>query len=99
MSRTIQTVEDLWREWTVGLGGNPSIQSLEDSHGAKWRPEQKERTFFSRKVIIDHIRAKTNGGSNPQAVIQELELRRSTAGWSLAKLSNMLNSSMAGPTT
>ena len=102
MSRTIQTVDDLWREWTVGLGGNPSIQSLEDSHGAKWRPEQKERTFFSRrKVIIDYIRARTNAGANPQAVIQELEIRRSTAEWSLAKLSNMLNSNLskAGPIT
>src|SRR6202012_5168129 len=26
MSRTIQTIPELWREWTVGLQGQPSIE-------------------------------------------------------------------------
>ncbi|KAJ5605348.1 short-chain dehydrogenase [Penicillium lagena] len=28
LSRTIQTVPEVWREWTCGLGANPSVQSL-----------------------------------------------------------------------
>jgi Transcriptional activator of glycolytic enzymes len=66
MSRTIRTVPDLWREWTRGFSADqPSIQSLEDAYGARWRPEQKGRPFFSRrKVIIDYIRRRTALGGN-----------------------------------
>ncbi|KAE8340908.1 hypothetical protein BDV24DRAFT_174991 [Aspergillus arachidicola] len=54
--RTAHTVPELWREWTCGLGGKPSIQSLEDTYGAAWRPLQRERVkFCRRKVIIDEI--------------------------------------------
>lgn len=52
-----RTVSDLWREWTIGLCGNPSIQALEERWGHKWRKEQSQRAFFSRrKFIIDNIR-------------------------------------------
>lgn len=34
LSRTIQTVPEVWREWTCGLGANPSVQSLESSYSA-----------------------------------------------------------------
>jgi hypothetical protein len=27
-------VPEVWREWTCGLGTNPSVQSLERSYGA-----------------------------------------------------------------
>lgn len=57
LSRTIITVPDLRGEWTTGSGTSPSVQSLEDSYGASWRPLQSERIFYSRrKVIIDEIR-------------------------------------------
>ncbi len=29
MSRAVKTVRDLWREWTVGLRGGPSITALD----------------------------------------------------------------------
>ena len=37
MSRTIQTVPDLWREWTVGFQGQPSIEKLDELYGPDWR--------------------------------------------------------------
>jgi hypothetical protein len=48
LSCTIQTVPDLWREWTCGFGNQPSVQSLESLYGAAWRPEAKDRVLFSR---------------------------------------------------
>ena len=95
MSRAIESVPELWREWTQGLSSLPLIQSLGDTYDASWRPEQKERTFFSRrKVIIDHIRGKvSSSGRNVHSVIEELELVRSRGNMSLAKLGKVLNSS------
>src|SRR5271154_5727950 len=42
LSRTVRTVPQLWREWTVGLGGNSSVQGLEDLYGPCWRLAHKE---------------------------------------------------------
>ena len=38
LSREISTVPDLWREWTVGLAGLPSVEELDRRYGSKWRP-------------------------------------------------------------
>ena len=37
MCRAVRTVEDLWREWTVGLQGQPSIDELDRRWGSRWR--------------------------------------------------------------
>ncbi|KAH8430197.1 uncharacterized protein LDX57_013066 [Aspergillus melleus] len=89
LSRTISTVPDLWREWTVGFGNGPSVQSLEDSYGPRWRPSQEERVFFCRrKVIINWIRAKQRERPNTEAtvIVMELERYRRQQRASLAKL-------------
>jgi hypothetical protein len=94
MSRTIETTHDLWTEWTIGLGGNPSVQSLEDTYGAAWRPAQIERVFFSRrKVIIDEIRTRHAAGISLAAAVEELELVRKRSKLSLHGLWKMLNAS------
>lgn len=87
MSRTIITVPDLWREWTVGLGNGPAVQTLEDSYGARWRPSQSERVFFSRrKVIIDEIRTRERRGIGIQVAVEEVELIRQRGRLSLYRL-------------
>ncbi|EDN08838.1 predicted protein [Histoplasma mississippiense (nom. inval.)] len=48
LSRTIQSVPDLWREWTTGLGGGPSVQSLEDQGGSWRKGSSKEQVMFCR---------------------------------------------------
>jgi len=42
LSRTIQTVHDVWKEWTAGLDNGPAVEALEQSYGASWCPEYKE---------------------------------------------------------
>lgn len=91
LSRTIQTVPDLWREWTVGLTGYPAVQMLEDTHGPSWRTSQKERMLFSRrKKIIDEIRKRQAEGKSIQTAVEEVELVRSRGRMSLHKLSEVL---------
>lgn len=92
LSRTIATVPDLWREWTAGLGSGPSVQSLEDTYGAAWRPSQDERVFFSRrKVIINEIRTRQAAAASPLAAVEELKLVRQRANLSLYGLYKLLN--------
>ena len=50
MSRSTDiTAHDLWREWKHGLGGGPSVESLESRYGAKWRATESDRQFFNRR--------------------------------------------------
>jgi hypothetical protein len=99
LSRTISTIPDLWREWTVGLGNSPSVQFLEDSYGARWRPSQEERVFFCRrKTIISWIRAKQRERPNTEAtvIVMELESFQQQQHASLAKLVVLLKQGL-GP--
>jgi hypothetical protein len=87
MSRTIQTVRELWDEWYSGLDGNPSIQSLEATYGCRWRPGNKERVFFSRrKVIINEIHSRASSGMSLSAAVEEVELVRRKAQCTLYQL-------------
>ena len=88
----MQTVPELWREWSSGLGGQPSIQSLESLYSAAWRPDAKDRVLFSRrKVIIDEIYAREANGVSLETVVEEVELVRSRGKFSLYKLSQLLS--------
>ncbi|KMS94603.1 hypothetical protein BVRB_017120 [Beta vulgaris subsp. vulgaris] len=84
LCRGIETVVDLWREWTVGLGGGPSVQFLESNNGTKWCEGKSERRFFNRrKRIVDaivHCAAGMNDGTseaNLQTVVRRFEEKRS----------------------
>ena len=46
MSRTISTVADLWREYSVGIGGHPLVQSQYEVKGHPWAKRDSERKHF-----------------------------------------------------
>ncbi|EED18993.1 hypothetical protein TSTA_127010 [Talaromyces stipitatus ATCC 10500] len=84
-------LRELWEEWHVGIHGNPSIQSLEDSYRCRWRSDNKERVFFScRKVIIDWIQAQVSKGILLADAIDEIELMRRTSQRTLYQLQALL---------
>ena len=58
MCRTVQTVEELWREWTVGLQGTPAIAALDSRWGSRWRAgRQSELQWYSLRLeVIKEIR-------------------------------------------
>jgi len=58
MSRTVKTVSDLWREWTTGIRGGPSITALDNRWGSRWRAgRQAEVQWYSLRLeVIREIR-------------------------------------------
>jgi hypothetical protein len=58
MCRAVRTVEVLWREWTVGLQGNPPIEVLDRKWGNRWRAgRQSELQWYSLRLeVIREIR-------------------------------------------
>ena len=95
MSRTIQTIPDLWREWTVGFQGQPSVEKLDELYGADWRsgPDATaERQFYSRrKTLINEIRRLAavedpSYGNPHEIVVARLEAERRQAKASLSKV-------------
>jgi hypothetical protein len=88
MSRTVTTVDQLWREWFEGLAPNPSIQALELKYRALWRQKDSEKTWYSRrKVIIDYV-CRTSEIRRISAVlaVARLEEVRMRSSWSLHQL-------------
>jgi len=55
LPRNIQTVQDLLRLWRYGLGGMPSIDSLERDWGSRWRPTSEKNYFSTRKTVVDEV--------------------------------------------
>jgi hypothetical protein len=58
MCRQVHTVEALWREWTEGLAGQPSITWLDSRWGNRWRAgRSSEIQWYSlRSEAIKEIR-------------------------------------------
>lgn len=100
MSRTIQTIPELWQEWTIGLQGQPSIEKLDRLYGSSWRSgptAASERQFYSRrKTLITEIRRLAAAIKTPpdmetyNKVVIQLEDERKRAGASLSKVINTL---------
>ncbi|EEA20037.1 hypothetical protein PMAA_039040 [Talaromyces marneffei ATCC 18224] len=91
LSRTIQTVRELWTEWAIGLDGQPAVRIIEEQYGARWRADSKERVMFGRrKIIIDEIYARTRDGISLNKAIEAVELIQSKAHCTLSALSKLL---------
>ena len=92
LSRDVYTVPELWREWTVGLQGLPSVDELNRLFEARWRPASERQYYSSRKVIVDEIRRRATGaiGATMEArlvtVVEEMEEQRKATGASLDKV-------------
>lgn len=90
LSRQVVTVPDLWREWTVGLGGLPSVAALDAAYGSSWRSPSERQYYSMRKVIIDEIIAMAGNSLEDQEAIaiavEALEQQRVQRKASLDKL-------------
>ncbi len=88
LSRDVYTIPDLWKMWTEGLGGMPSVQELDAQWGHRWRQNAAERQHYSmRKRLIDEIKARAaRNGGNYKAVVQDMERKRVIAKASIDKV-------------
>ena len=89
MSRTAKTVEALWREWTIGLQGSPSIEVLDRKWGSQWRAgRQNELQWYSLRLeIIREIRHITQAQRiSEEATIWQVNLQQQQIKCSLDQL-------------
>jgi hypothetical protein len=52
LSRSLQTVTEVWQEYSVGINGGPAVQVLEDTYGTSWRQLEPERRYYSRRKVF-----------------------------------------------
>ncbi|KAF2111604.1 transcriptional activator of glycolytic enzymes-domain-containing protein, partial [Lophiotrema nucula] len=79
MSRGIKTVDGLWREWTIGLCGGPSIQALDIKWGSRWRAGRRsELQWYSLRLeAIKEIRRYAQARrTSEEAAMWELSLQQ-----------------------
>ncbi|KAJ5544967.1 hypothetical protein N7535_006646 [Penicillium sp. DV-2018c] len=93
MCRGLKNVESLWREWTVGFDGVPSIQALDRKWGTKWRSgRQAEQQWYSlrREVIREIKRIASTEGISEDAAVQQVQLQQQQMRCSLDHLCKRL---------
>ena len=91
MNRTIQTVRELWQEWSQGVEGGPAVAELERRFQARWRRDSKVRMhYLRRKYIVDEINRLVGEGkyATHNEAVNFLENQRGQ--WSLKALNEAL---------
>ena len=91
MNRTIQTVRELWQEWSRGFGGGPAVAELERRFQARWRRDSNVRMhYLRRKYIVDEINRLVSDGkfATHNEAVNFLEKQRGQ--WSLKALNEAL---------
>ena len=93
MCRTTKTVEELWREWTVGLQGQPAIAALDSRWGSQWRAgRQSELQWYSLRLeVIKEIRRLAQSRrTSEEAAMRALDLQQQQLGHSIDQLCKLL---------
>ncbi len=86
LSRGVATIQDLWREWTEGLGGQLSVEALDERWGSRWRRGAEFQFYSRRKVIIDEIKRLIKTGRGAKDVVESLEEQRLASKSSLSQV-------------
>ena len=99
MCRSVKTVEALWREWTVGLNGQPSVSALDSRWGNRWRAgRQAELQWYSLRLeVIKEIRRIAHmHRSSEQQAMRVLQHHQQQMGYSLDRFCKHLRAGRAG---
>jgi hypothetical protein len=73
LSRGLDTVADVWQEYTVGIDG-PAVEQLDVQFGAKWRSAATERKFYSRRSrIYNKLRELMHSGMSESDAVKFLD--------------------------
>jgi len=52
MSRGVDTVARAYKEYMDGLFPSPSVKSLEEKYGHRWRKENTETVYYGRRLPL-----------------------------------------------
>jgi len=91
MNRTIQTVRELWQEWSQGVEGGPAVVELERRFQARWRRDSSVRMhYLRRKYIVDEINRLVSEGKYATHNEAVTFLDNQRGQWSLKALNEAL---------
>jgi hypothetical protein len=93
MCRAVRTVEALWRKWTVGLQGNPSIEVLDRKWGNRWRAgRQSELQWYSLRLeVIREVRWVAQAQrTSEEAAMWQVSLQQQQTGCSIDQFCKQL---------
>lgn len=80
MSRTNASVSDLWKEWTVGLLGNPAVHDLDRVWGSAWRTTKQQAMWHSRRSNIIRAIKRLANLEDPNEFTEALKIRDPDSG-------------------
>ncbi|KAG0071560.1 hypothetical protein BGZ89_010271, partial [Linnemannia elongata] len=73
----IVTIYDLWKFWTQGWNGGPSVRERSAEHGATWRKETYDRTiaqwYAPRYKVVQEIRRLVEQGWLESEAVEGME--------------------------
>ena len=91
--RDVQTIPDLWKEWTIGLGCLPPIDELDRLYGSCWRTGNEIQYYSTWKRIVDKIKRSAGSSATTEdykTVVRGMEEERAHSKASLDKVSKAL---------
>jgi hypothetical protein len=92
LSRSLSTVHEVWKEYTLGIGYNPSVKHLEDTYGTKWRKNPTEQRYFCRrKILYDRINEMIIQGFTESDAVRRLEALRESNNLTLDALQKKIH--------
>ncbi|KAG0208800.1 hypothetical protein BGX28_000343 [Mortierella sp. GBA30] len=76
MIRDNRDIHHIWKQWTKGINGNPSICELEERYGTTWR-FVKDKNYFNqcRCIVREIARRVVEENSSEEHAIHVLQLR------------------------
>lgn len=76
MIKAPSSVREIWEEYTKGIDGRPSIKSLDQTFGNKWRANKNKKTYSRRKRMYKFILNGLKKGKTEKEMIELLENQR-----------------------
>ena len=96
LPRNTTSVVELVQIWREGVAGMPSVSSLEQRWGARWRPASEKPFYSTRKVIIDEVaRRAAAKGLTEYEVAKQMDREKGSA--SLDKVMKLIRSRRKQP--
>ena len=96
LPRNITSIVELLQIWREGIAGMPSVSSLEQRWGARWRPASEKAFYSTRKVIIDEVaRRAAAKGLTEYEVARQMDHEKGSA--SLDRVMKLIRSQRKRP--
>lgn len=96
MSREIKTVPDLWREYTVGLEGQPPVRSVYEGSekkrkkGKRFKDDSERKFYRRRKRVLDLVEVLIKKGIPEGQAAKRVEKLREDRKVTLNKLGEII---------